>query len=119
MVGPGRELDSSTAMRSLAPQLEIQANDFHLELGAGASAVLADSNQLLHVFLHLAGQIGTRSKQEQTPVLYIQPGTRATSLPSISRPMYPLRQPRINPCSKFRMREYNGQTLSLAPVRES
>jgi signal transduction histidine kinase len=61
-----------TAMRSLAPQLEIQANDFHLDLGAALPPVLADSNQLLHVFLHLAGQIGTRSQPEQTHVLYIQ-----------------------------------------------
>lgn len=51
-----------TAMRLLTPQLEMQTTDFQLGLGAALPAVLADSNQLLHVFLHLAGQIGIRSQ---------------------------------------------------------
>ncbi len=55
-----------TAMRLLAPQLEMQTSDFHLDLGAALPTVLADSNQLLHVFLHLAGQIGTRSHPERS-----------------------------------------------------
>ncbi|HYK50363.1 MAG TPA: histidine kinase dimerization/phospho-acceptor domain-containing protein [Terriglobales bacterium] len=47
-----------TAMRLLAPQLDVEAAAFQLDLGTGMPPVLADSNQLLHVCLHLAGQIG-------------------------------------------------------------
>jgi signal transduction histidine kinase len=61
-----------TAMRLLAPQLDRQTNDFHMELGAGLPPVLADSNQMLHVFLHLAGQIGARSEHDPTPELHIR-----------------------------------------------
>ena len=61
-----------TAMRLLAPQLEVQATDFHLELGSALPPVLADSNQLLHVFLHLAGQICTRSHSEGSLSLYVR-----------------------------------------------
>jgi signal transduction histidine kinase len=61
-----------TAVRLLAPQLEVQAPGFHLELGSALPPVLADSNQLLHVFLHLAGQIGARSHSEEDSGLHIQ-----------------------------------------------
>jgi signal transduction histidine kinase len=61
-----------TAMRLLAPQLEIQATDFHLDPHAALPPVLADSNQLLHVFLHLAGQVGMRCNAEQTLGLHIR-----------------------------------------------
>ena len=61
-----------TAMRLLAPQFDPQTPGFHMELGTGLPPVLADSNQLLHVFLHLAGQIGTRSERGETPELHIR-----------------------------------------------
>ncbi|HWZ81114.1 MAG TPA: histidine kinase dimerization/phospho-acceptor domain-containing protein [Terriglobales bacterium] len=61
-----------TAMRLLAPQLEVDANDFHTDLGPVLPPVLADSNQLLHVFLHLAGQIGNRAHAESYGRLHIQ-----------------------------------------------
>lgn len=61
-----------TAMRLLAPQLEVQTADFHLELGSALPPVLADSNQLLHVFLHLAGQIDARSHAERNSGLRVQ-----------------------------------------------
>jgi nitrogen-specific signal transduction histidine kinase len=60
-----------TAVRLLAP-LEMQASGSHMELGAALPPVLADSNQLLHVFLHLAGQIGTRSHLEESSDLHVQ-----------------------------------------------
>jgi nitrogen-specific signal transduction histidine kinase len=47
-----------TAIRLLAPQLETQSVTMHLEVGSSMMPVMADSNQLLHVCLHLAGQIG-------------------------------------------------------------
>ena len=61
-----------TAMRLLAPQLEMQTTDFHMDLGTALPPVLADSNQLLHVFLHLAGQIGSRSHAGSASGLHIQ-----------------------------------------------
>lgn len=61
-----------TAMRLLAPQLEMESADFHFELGTSLPPVLADSNQLLHVFLHLAGQIGGRSEANQSHRLHVQ-----------------------------------------------
>ncbi|MFY9558738.1 MAG: histidine kinase dimerization/phospho-acceptor domain-containing protein [Terriglobales bacterium] len=61
-----------TAIRLLAPQLEVQAANFHLELGAALPPVLADSNQLLHVCLHLAGQVGARLRSEQNSGLHVQ-----------------------------------------------
>ncbi|MBI3644660.1 MAG: hypothetical protein HY233_01650 [Acidobacteriales bacterium] len=61
-----------TATRLLAPQLEVQAIPLHLELGSALPPVLADSNQLLHVCLHLAGQIGTHLRPEENSGLHIQ-----------------------------------------------
>jgi two-component system NtrC family sensor kinase len=61
-----------TALRLLAPQIEMQAGDVHLELRPALPPVLADSNQLLHVFLHLAGQIGTRSHPDQSRRLHVR-----------------------------------------------
>lgn len=61
-----------TAMRLLAPQLEMQTTDFHMDLGTALPPVLADSNQLLHVFLHLAGQIGSRAHPGSPSALHLQ-----------------------------------------------
>ena len=61
-----------TAMRLLAPQLEVEAADFHLDLGSALPPVLADSNQLLHVCLHLAGQIGALPHPEQDSGVHIR-----------------------------------------------
>lgn len=61
-----------TAMRLLAPQLEVQATDFHLDLGSALPSVLADSNQLLHVCLHLAGQIGALPHPEGDSGVHIR-----------------------------------------------
>ena len=61
-----------TGMRLLAPQFDMQANQVLTELGAALPPVLADSNQLLHVFLHLAGQIGSGSTSDQPQGLYVR-----------------------------------------------
>ena len=61
-----------TAIRLLAPQIEMQPKDFNTDLGETLPPVLADSNQLLHVFLHLAGQIGVRVHPESISGLRIQ-----------------------------------------------
>ncbi|MBI3474932.1 MAG: hypothetical protein HY010_04320 [Acidobacteria bacterium] len=61
-----------TAIRLLAPQIELEPKDFNADLGEALPPVLADSNQLLHVFLHLAGQIGVRAQAEPSSSLRIQ-----------------------------------------------
>jgi signal transduction histidine kinase len=61
-----------TGIRLLAPQLEVQATNFHLDLGSALPPVFADSNQLLHVCLHLAGQISSRLSPEQNCGLRVQ-----------------------------------------------
>lgn len=61
-----------TAVRLLAPQVEVQATSFRLELGTALPPVLADSNQLLHVFLHLAGQITNHSPADESLGLHVR-----------------------------------------------
>ena len=60
-----------TVLRLLAPQLEAQAIGLRSELGPSLPPVLADSNQLLHVCMHLASQVSTRVRAEVSPVLQI------------------------------------------------
>jgi signal transduction histidine kinase len=61
-----------TAMRLIMPQLEEQSATLHLALGPSLPPVLADSNQLLHICLHLAGQITTQVHSEAHPGLHLQ-----------------------------------------------
>jgi signal transduction histidine kinase len=70
----GADLNSilQTAMRLLAPQVDAQAISIHSEFGSALPPVLADSNQLLHVCLHLAGQISGRLYPEPISGLYVQ-----------------------------------------------
>ena len=53
-------------------ETKMQPKDFNTDLGETLPPVLADSNQLLHVFLHLAGQIGVRAHPESISGLRIQ-----------------------------------------------
>ena len=55
-----------TAVRLLAPQLEAEAASIRLELAPSLPPVLADSNQILHVCLHLAGQISAPTRSRDT-----------------------------------------------------
>lgn len=49
-----------TATRLLAPQMQVDATTVHLDLASSLPQVLADSNQILHVCLHLAGQVSSQ-----------------------------------------------------------
>jgi signal transduction histidine kinase len=83
-----------TAMRLLAPQLEAQGITTRLELGPSLPQVLADSNQLLHVCRHLAGQIGGQFDSETHSALLVRTSQEAdsviieflTGVPSMHRP---------------------------------
>jgi nitrogen-specific signal transduction histidine kinase len=61
-----------TAARLLAPQLEAEANSIRLELAPSLPSVLADSNQILHVCLHLAGQISAHLNREINSTLFVR-----------------------------------------------
>jgi nitrogen-specific signal transduction histidine kinase len=61
-----------TAVRLLAPQLEAEASSIRLELAPSLPLVLADSNQILHVCLHLAGQISSHLDREINSTLFVR-----------------------------------------------
>jgi len=61
-----------TAARLMAARLEADAMTVHLDLASSLPPVLADSNQILHVCLHLAGQVNTRMDGEQHSTLLIR-----------------------------------------------
>ena len=60
-----------TAARLLAPQLDARASSIRLELAPALPPVLADSNQILHVCIHLAGQIGAQLNRETNSALFV------------------------------------------------
>ncbi len=61
-----------TALRLLTPQLEAEGSSVRLELAPSLPPVLADSNQILHVCIHLAGQIRNRRNRETLSTLFIR-----------------------------------------------
>jgi nitrogen-specific signal transduction histidine kinase len=61
-----------TAVRLLVPQLEAESNSVRLELAPALPLVLADSNQILHVCMHLAGQTNARLDREKPSVLVVR-----------------------------------------------
>jgi nitrogen-specific signal transduction histidine kinase len=60
-----------TTVLLLAPQLEAEGNSVRLDLAPSLPPVLADSNQILHVCMHLAGQINSRLKHGTNPILKV------------------------------------------------
>jgi two-component system NtrC family sensor kinase len=61
-----------TAVRLLAPQLEAEASTIRLELAPSLPFVLADSNQILHVCMHLAGQIIAHLNRDEHSTLFVR-----------------------------------------------
>jgi len=59
-----------TAVRLLAPQPE--ASSIRLELASSLPFVLADSNQILHVCMHLAGQIIAHLNRDEQSTLFVR-----------------------------------------------
>jgi signal transduction histidine kinase len=60
-----------TAARLLVPQLDAEASSIRLELSSSLPSVLADSNQILHVCMHLAGQISARLNHETDTTVFV------------------------------------------------
>ena len=65
-----------TAARLMAPQLETRAVSLRLELASPIPPVLADSNQILHVCMHLAGQLNARLDRESNSTLFVSTHSR-------------------------------------------
>lgn len=61
-----------TAVRLLAPQPEAEASSIRLELASSLPFVLADSNQILHVCMHLAGQIIAHLNRDEQSTLFVR-----------------------------------------------
>ena len=61
-----------TAVRLLAPQPEAEASSIRLELASSLPFVLADSNQILHVCMHLAGQIIAHLNRDEPSTLFVR-----------------------------------------------
>jgi signal transduction histidine kinase len=61
-----------TAVRLLTPQLDAEGTSIRLDLAPSLPLVLADSNQILHVCMHLAGQINAQLDPETDPTLLVR-----------------------------------------------
>lgn len=61
-----------TAARLLAPKLEANGTKIELALASSLPQVLADSNQVLHVCLHLAGQISAQMDAGKNSTVWIR-----------------------------------------------
>jgi two-component system NtrC family sensor kinase len=61
-----------TAVRLLAPQPEAESSSIRLELAPSLPFVLADSNQILHVCMHLAGQIIAHLNRDEHSTLFVR-----------------------------------------------
>lgn len=60
------------ALRLLQPQLDSQSIATQIEMGSYLPAVTSDSNQLLHVTLHLAGQACSQANADRPVTLHVQ-----------------------------------------------
>jgi nitrogen-specific signal transduction histidine kinase len=69
-----------TAVRLLAPQLEAEAGSIRLDLAPSLPPVLADSNQILHVCIHLAGQISAHFNREIDSTLFVRTHSQGDSV---------------------------------------
>jgi nitrogen-specific signal transduction histidine kinase len=68
------DIDSvlQTTTRLLAPQLEAESTSIRLELAPSLPPVLADSNQILHVCVHLATEVGAHLSRETQSTLLVR-----------------------------------------------
>jgi signal transduction histidine kinase len=65
-----------TALRLLSSQLEAQGIAVRMETASTLPPVLADSNQILHVCLHLAGQIAAQLDSNSHSALFVRASHR-------------------------------------------
>ena len=87
-----------TVMRLIKPQFEAQSITAEVTLAPSLPLILADSNQLLHVCLHLAAQVTAQFRGESNAGLHIQTRRDGNTIlidffgpPTSSEPFHPLR----------------------------
>ncbi len=61
-----------TAMRLIKPQLDAESIHLEVTLAPSLALIVADSNQLLHVCLHLAAQVTGQFRGDANPGLHVQ-----------------------------------------------
>ncbi len=86
-----------TAVRLIKPQLEAQSISAEVSLAPSLPLILADSNQLLHVCLHLAAQVTAQFRGETNAGLHIQSRREGNTIlidfygqPPSAEPFHPL-----------------------------
>jgi signal transduction histidine kinase len=67
-----------TASRLLSSQLEARGISIRVQVGSTLPTVLADSNQILHVCLHLAGQIASQLESDGQTALFVRASQRGS-----------------------------------------
>jgi hypothetical protein len=65
-----------TSVRLLAPQMEAQSSSIQLDLAPTVPLVMADANQILHVCMHLAGQVNSHLDPEKNSTLFVRTHSR-------------------------------------------
>lgn len=89
-----------TAVRLLAPQLEAETSSIRLELAPSLPFVLADSNQILHVCLHLAGQISAHLNRGAHRTLFVRTHSEGNFVLVDFSSYNPSADPSANPSSQ-------------------
>ncbi|MGA9526520.1 MAG: histidine kinase dimerization/phospho-acceptor domain-containing protein [Terriglobales bacterium] len=69
-----------TGLRPLTPRLETQGISIHLQFESPLPPVVADSNQILHVCLHLASQIAAQIESGTHSAMYVRTHHRDISV---------------------------------------
>jgi signal transduction histidine kinase len=103
-----------TTARLLAPQMEAQAVSIRLELVPSLPLVLADSNQILHVCMHLAGQISTRLDAEKNSTLLVRTHSQGNLVLVDFSPDHPASQTSLFALPLHSEGENKPSTLSLS-----
>ncbi len=102
-----------TAARLLAPQLEAESSSIRLELTPSLPLALADSNQILHVCLHLAGQISAHLNRKINSTLLVRTHSQGNFVLVDFSSYDPSSQPLSFP-SVFNSQGENRPSLSLS-----
>jgi signal transduction histidine kinase len=116
----GVDLNSvlQTAVRLLSPQLEAKSTSMRMELAPSLPSVLADSNQILHVCLHLAGQISSPAHPGADSSLFVRTHSKGDRVLVEFSSFDPWERSSSRPVSEFRALNSDGankaSTLSLS-----
>jgi His Kinase A (phospho-acceptor) domain len=103
-----------TAVRLLGPQLESEDASVRLDLAPGLPAVFADPDQILHVCIHLAGQVSAHLNRETNSTLYVRTQSEGKLVMVDFSSYDPSSQPLLFPQRLNSEGENKPSTLSLS-----